>query len=91
MAVKDPGGWASEFLAAENERPLEDWTLDFLGNHGGENQPGNMLPGNQQQVLLAPSMKWASEYLDSTEQKPWCVLFVKMQQLTYRQPLCRTI
>jgi len=60
MAQTDPGGWAKEFLDAETEGPKDDWSHDFLSNQ----------PSNQMQAHVPP-MKWAEEYLDQTEHRPW--------------------
>ncbi|KAL4221619.1 PEX5-related protein [Mactra antiquata] len=61
LAVTDPGGWANEFLATENEKPNDDWSNEYLGN-GPSNQMARVPPMN---------MKWAEEYLDQTEHRPW--------------------
>lgn len=62
MAQADPGGWAKEFLDAENEKPQDDWSHDFLSNQ----------PSNQIAHVPPMNMKWAEEYLDQTEQhRPW--------------------
>ncbi|XP_060563005.1 peroxisomal targeting signal 1 receptor-like isoform X1 [Ruditapes philippinarum] len=60
MAITDPGGWASDFLETENEKP-DDWSHDFLGN----------APSNQISRVPPMNMKWAEEYLDQTEHRPW--------------------
>ena len=60
MAITDPGGWASDFLATENEKP-DDWSHEFINN----------APSNQMARVPPMNMKWAEEYLDQTEHRPW--------------------
>ncbi|XP_052270697.1 peroxisomal targeting signal 1 receptor-like isoform X2 [Dreissena polymorpha] len=61
LAVIDPGGWAKEFLATENDHPNQDWSHDFLSNQ----------PSNQMARVPPMNMKWAEEYLDQSEHRPW--------------------
>ena len=59
LAVTDPGGWAEEYLLTENERPQNDWSSEYLKDNNT--------------TFQAPPMnrKWAEEYLDQSEHRPW--------------------
>lgn len=59
LAATDPGSWAQEFLATENERLTNDWVENFPGNN------------HSNQISQIPSIKWADEYLDQTENRRW--------------------
>ncbi|XP_061189708.1 peroxisomal targeting signal 1 receptor-like isoform X2 [Saccostrea echinata] len=52
--------WADEFLSSNKEPMGPDWTGEFL-----DQKPQQVLPHP------AGDLKWAEEYLDHTEHRPW--------------------
>ncbi|KAK3104843.1 hypothetical protein FSP39_011457 [Pinctada imbricata] len=55
--------WADEFLSADKAPPGPDWTNEYLAQKPPLHPPGDM--------------KWAEEYLDHTEHRPWTEEFEK--------------